>query len=312
MKLNRGILYFLSLLLILMILFGCRNIDAPLDFENTNNERGTEILNNEKMQDRSSDFTSPKPSSIHASPSAPPTIRYVELNKAGSQLNIRETPSLTGNIVGTLEHGDSVKVIGRQNGWAKIEFNQTIGYVNVSYLADEEPSEMMSSHESIYPDEMHIIVYKKQRSLELWNGDELVGKYNIDLGFNPIGHKEKMGDGKTPEGAYYICVKNPNSKYYRSLGLSYPGISDAERGLDCGLITQDEYDRIVKAINTGGIPPWDTPLGGQIMIHGSENESAHVFVPKSDWTEGCIAVDNGVMDILWEHCKVGTQVFIFP
>lgn len=156
----------------------------------------------------------------------------------------------------------------------------------------------------IKSDDIFIEVYKKERVLKLWSEELLVGEYKIGLGFNPIGTKEKEGDGKTPEGNYYVCVKNPNSRFYLSLGVSYPGITDAENALASDRITQAQYDSIILAINRGTTPPWYTPLGGEIMIHGNGSGS--------DWTAGCVAVDNDVMDILWDLCDVGTKIIIYP
>ena len=304
MKLNKAILYFILLSIILIMFCGCHNNDGTLDSKTQNSEQETELSDNQRMSDPPADLTPPKTPTPSIAPSPTPTTMYIKLNKYGSKLNIRETPSISGNIIDRLEHGDMVKVLNIQDGWARIEYNQDVGYVNINYLVDKEPSQLLPAHDNLSPDDIYINVYKEKRSLELWNGNELIGEYSVALGFNPIGHKEKEGDGKTPEGAYYVCVKNPNSRYYLSLGVSYPGISDAQKGLDSGLITQSEYDRIVNAIHSGGIPPWNTPLGGQIMIHGSG--------AKYDWTEGCVAVENDVMDILWEHCKVGTHIFIYP
>lgn len=95
-----------------------------------------------------------------------------------------------------------------------------------------------------------IIVYKGARRLELWQDTKLIGDYPIGLGFTPEGHKEIEGDGKTPEGNYYVCTRNDKSKYYLSLGVSYPSIVDAKRGLEAGLITSQEHDTIINAINS--------------------------------------------------------------
>lgn len=152
--------------------------------------------------------------------------------------------------------------------------------------------------------ETQVVVYKGKRILELWQGSNLVGEYKIGLGFTPEGHKQIEGDGKTPEGSYYVCTRNDKSKFYLSLGLSYPSIQDAKRGLESNLITKDEHDKIESAIKSKRMPPWNTKLGGEIMIHGHGS--------KSDWTRGCIAVDDDIMDILWEHCKMGTVVTIYP
>ena len=149
-----------------------------------------------------------------------------------------------------------------------------------------------------------MVVRKGERQLELWDGATLCARYPIALGFAPQGHKAQEGDGRTPEGEYYVCTRNGKSKFYLSLGLSFPNQRDAEAALEKGLIDQTAFEQIASAIEQGKRPPWDTPLGGAIMIHGMGIEG--------DWTHGCIAVDNEVMDILWKLCPLGTQVTILP
>lgn len=153
-------------------------------------------------------------------------------------------------------------------------------------------------------DSPKIVILKSERLLYLYDSDTLCAKINIALGFTPEGHKQKEGDGKTPEGTYYICTRNDSSRFYLSLGLSYPNIEDAEKGLNEGLIPQSEYEEIKEAIEEGARPPWSTALGGEIMIHGSGTSS--------DWTAGCVATDNKDMDYLWQNCPLGTPVEILP
>jgi L,D-peptidoglycan transpeptidase YkuD (ErfK/YbiS/YcfS/YnhG family) len=152
--------------------------------------------------------------------------------------------------------------------------------------------------------DVSIKVYKQERRLDLLSGEDVVAGYSIALGWNPEGHKLREGDGKTPEGEYYVCTRNDKSKYYLSLGLSYPNIDDAKTGLDAGAITQDQFYNIEASIDGQNKPPWDTALGGEIMIHGHGKDR--------DWTAGCIAVENEVMDILWACCKLKTPVTIYP
>lgn len=149
-----------------------------------------------------------------------------------------------------------------------------------------------------------IIIYKEDRKLELWQMGELANKYPIGLGKNAKGRKEKEGNKKTPEGIYYVCTKNQYSKFYLSLGVSYPNIEDAKSGLENGLIDEDTYNLIEKAILKGECPPWNSALGGEIMIHGHGGNK--------DWTKGCVAVDDEVMDILWDACSIGTKIIINP
>ena len=101
-----------------------------------------------------------------------------------------------------------------------------------------------------------------------------------------------------------MCVKNPKSKFYLSLGLSYPNEQDAARGLKAGVITQSQYEEIAGAIRRRGQPPWKTPLGGEIFIHGHG--------ATGDWTRGCIALDDEPMRALYEVVPAGTPVTIRP
>src|SRR5687768_1428715 len=69
-----------------------------------------------------------------------------------------------------------------------------------------------------------LVIRKSKRTLELRDGDNLVRSYKIVFGFDPKGHKKVEGDGRTPEGDFYVFTKNPESKFHLSLGISYPGI----------------------------------------------------------------------------------------
>ena len=71
-----------------------------------------------------------------------------------------------------------------------------------------------------------IVVWKSQRRMALFHKKKHIKSYFIRLGFNPKGHKRKEGDGKTPEGSYWITHKNPNSSFHKSLGISYPNKQD--------------------------------------------------------------------------------------
>ena len=149
-----------------------------------------------------------------------------------------------------------------------------------------------------------IVVHKLARTLELFDGDKLVKTYPMVLGFSPVGDKEVEGDGRTPEGDFYVFVKNDKSSYYLSLGISYPGIDDAQRGLAKNLITRQEYDAIISANLRKTMPPQETRLGGQIYIHGGG--------AGRDWTLGCIALKNEDIKELFDIAKVGMSVKILP
>lgn len=149
-----------------------------------------------------------------------------------------------------------------------------------------------------------LVVYKEARILQFLDGDTLLREYAIGLGGNPLGTKRREGDGRTPEGEYYVCVKNGQSRFHLSFGLSYPNVEDARRGLEEGLIDEVVFAAIVEAIQKGERPPWGTALGGEICIHGHGGGR--------DWTEGCIAIENWQMDELWPLISLGCPVTIYP
>jgi len=149
-----------------------------------------------------------------------------------------------------------------------------------------------------------IEIQKRLRVLMLYDGEDFVQAYMVGLGTQPVGHKLREGDGRTPEGTYYVCMKNTNSKFHMSLGLSYPGTADAARGLREGIISRVEHDAIVAAIKAGQQPLWNTALGGEICIHGNG--------AGSDWTQGCIALDNKNIEKIFKLVPLGTPVTILP
>ncbi|QGY00120.1 hypothetical protein EI983_18360 [Roseovarius faecimaris] len=136
------------------------------------------------------------------------------------------------------------------------------------------------------PEVTDIVIAKKKRKMWLMSGDKVLKKYRIHLGFQPEGHKQFKGDGKTPEGTYRIDRRNPESDFYLSLGISYPNAQD------------------VAFAKAHGKDP-----GGDIFIHGKPNKKR----PKGrDWTAGCISVTNRQMEEIYAMVKDGTYVTIYP
>ena len=136
----------------------------------------------------------------------------------------------------------------------------------------------------------YIEVHKEAREMMVYSNGRLLKTYDIALGFRPKGKKHFQGDGKTPEGTYYINGRNPNSIAYKNLGISYPNSKD------------------ITYARTNGKSP-----GGDIKIHGLPREiesfgSLHKYI---DWTNGCIAVTNSEMDELYKHIKIGAKIKIF-
>ena len=136
-----------------------------------------------------------------------------------------------------------------------------------------------------------VLVEKGQRRLTLFVSGLPARTYRVALGFNPVGPKRLQGDGKTPEGLYVIDRRNPQSKYYRSLHISYPNAVDRFLAKEKGFTA-----------------------GGDVMLHGLPPEHAKLGAGHTqwDWTEGCVALTNQQIDELWMAVADGTPIRIKP
>lgn len=137
------------------------------------------------------------------------------------------------------------------------------------------------------PEVTQIYVRKADRKMYLLHGREIVKTYDIALGRAPVGTKQFEGDGKTPEGVYYIDRRNPRSAFHLSLGINYPRPQD-----------------VAYAVSQNKKP------GGDIFIHGVGR--ARPPQGMSDWTDGCIAVTDAQMDEIYRVVRDRTPVLIVP
>lgn len=144
-----------------------------------------------------------------------------------------------------------------------------------------------------------IVIFKAARTLELRCGDAVAGRYAISLGFAPAHHKLMEGDGRTPEGDYFITHKFV-SQFHRSLQVAYPNARDAARGLAEGTITRRQHDAIVSAVSNCRLPPQNTMLGSHIQIHGAGGGAW-----AGDWTLGCVALDNDPIEAVFAFHERG-------
>lgn len=134
-----------------------------------------------------------------------------------------------------------------------------------------------------------LVVKKAERRLYLLRGEQRLRTYGIALGFQPIGHKLREGDGRTPEGRYVIDRRNDRSRFHKALHISYPSAQDRLRA---------EHR--------------DQSPGGLILIHGQPANQARSAPLEGDWTLGCIAVANDEIEEIWALTPDGTRIEILP
>jgi murein L,D-transpeptidase YafK len=134
-----------------------------------------------------------------------------------------------------------------------------------------------------------IVVRKAERRLELMQGDRVLKAFDIALGSDPVGPKRQEGDGKTPEGAYFVHRKKADSAYHLAVGISYPNTVDVARA------------------RAAGVPP-----GGNIFIHGQPSGITGRARIQGDWTAGCIAVSNSEIEEIYASVREGIPIFLRP
>jgi murein L,D-transpeptidase YafK len=136
-----------------------------------------------------------------------------------------------------------------------------------------------------------ICVFKSKRTMNLYQKGIKIKTYSISIGANPKGHKVSEGDNKTPEGLYIIDDKNPNSSYYKNLGISYPNEKDKKNARKLGLAP-----------------------GGEIKIHGYADTkgSTREMYLKYDYTWGCIGMCNTDMKEVYALVKIGAKILLLP
>ncbi|MFI2811872.1 MULTISPECIES: murein L,D-transpeptidase family protein [Microbulbifer] len=136
-----------------------------------------------------------------------------------------------------------------------------------------------------------VVVYKSKALMQLKKNGRVLKSYKVSFGDNPRGHKIQQGDERTPEGRYTLDWKNPQSRFYRSIHISYPNRADKARARRLG-------------VNPGG----------DIMIHGIKPQWTGMedYLKRMNWTDGCIAVNNREMDEIWAMVDTPTPISIYP
>lgn len=169
----------------------------------------------------------------------------------------------------------------------------------LSFLASGQSAEIVKMR--LYKSERKLVAIDKK--------GKIVKEFSVMLGREPVGAKQRQGDNKTPEGIYLLDYKNPNSKFYKSIHVNYPN-------------KKDLLNAKIKGIRDPG---------NNIMIHGLPNDfGEHMLLlrtlglesladalirqalPFIDWTQGCIAVVDKDMDVIYQIVNTPMPFFIYP
>lgn len=167
----------------------------------------------------------------------------------------------------------------------------TLLFIAVSGLLALQPGRLGAVAAKDFPIADRVVVEKGKRKLHLMKAGEAFRTFDVALGIEPEGDKVEEGDNRTPEGLYWLDLRNPDSDYFLSIRISYP----------------NEEDR--RAAERMGLDP-----GGQIMVHGQPNSPtwSAAYYRQTDWTNGCIAVSNSDMIDIWLMTPARVPIEIRP
>ncbi len=137
----------------------------------------------------------------------------------------------------------------------------------------------------------YITIDKSDRIITLWEDGKPLKTYKIlSMGWDPVGHKVQEGDGKTPEGHYFIDGKHPSKRFQKFINISYPNREDKANAKALGV-----------------------SAGGHVGIHGDKG-GWDGFWDRMDpaWTSGCMSVSNYAIEEIYGLVPIGTEIFIQP
>ncbi|MFH0894020.1 MAG: L,D-transpeptidase family protein [Bacteroidota bacterium] len=163
-----------------------------------------------------------------------------------------------------------------------------------------------------------IIAFKHNYKMYWILNGKVDKEYEIALSQNPIGHKQKQGDNKLPEGEYHIVQKTRGpfggeyAAYYGPgwMRISYPNRYDANAAFEKKKISKAERDAIVVADKACTEPLRNTALGGGIGVHGWAGDWTADGTQNLTW--GCISMHNEDLDKFYDLVPVGTTIIIVP
>ncbi|OQY03815.1 MAG: hypothetical protein B6I20_04245 [Bacteroidetes bacterium 4572_117] len=202
--------------------------------------------------------------------------------------------------------------------WPSGSGKQDTKWIKKNY---EHPTNFIKAHRNIknpVSEKLLVIAIKHEYKLYVCKYGDTIKSIPIALGQQPLGHKQKEGDNRTPEGEYYINQKalgpfsGSMANFFGTawMRISYPNIYDAKIGLDKGLITTKQYNAIEAAIKSKGMPPKNTAIGGGIGFHGWTGKWD--IKKENNLTWGCVSINNDDLLKFYDLVQINTKLIIAP
>jgi murein L,D-transpeptidase YafK len=140
-----------------------------------------------------------------------------------------------------------------------------------------------------------IHVSKSAHTMEVLDGERVLGRYSVAIGPGGAGPKRREGDRTTPVGRYHVVQRGPSSAFHLFMLIDYPNAEDRAR---------------FRKTQAAGELPSGASIGGAIGIHGGNPDAWRTPDDVRDWTLGCIAVTNAEIERIAAAVPDGTAVDI--
>lgn len=188
-------------------------------------------------------------------------------------------------------------------------------YLALALAAAAEPcppkSESLTTEDPRLTSDTLIVVKKAARQIMLYEKGTLASHnsqplcFKVGLGGAPSGHKYREGDQRTPEGWYRTSDK-PWSQFYGAIAVHYPNTNDIQAGVKAGVVSSTLASQMTTALQKDDKPYQRSTLGGEILVHGGGSQT--------DWTLGCVAVNNSELDLIRSRLpkSMVTDILILP
>jgi murein L,D-transpeptidase YafK len=147
-------------------------------------------------------------------------------------------------------------------------------------------------------------------TLSVMRGEDEVANFaDIAIGRGGVSRHRRLGDNTTPLGEFRVAKVKEPSQFHRFFIIDYPNEDRARLALEDGEIDEVTFQAIRNAARNGGLPPQQTPLGGNLGIHGIGRGDPRIH-EVFNWTQGCVALTDDQVDELTQWIRVGTRIVI--
>lgn len=213
-------------------------------------------------------------------------ILSIEQSRARSLLEQAESLKTQGEVESSLEMALRAQISWQRfNNLINIEFARFEDF-DLREMWDRQADELLrwtreSGHRAILIDKL------EHRCLLIRSG-QIEKSYSASLSRNWYTQKVQERDAATPEGRYKVSRMIAAGKYGMALMLDYP--NGADRGRFAALKRKGKIFSSAR-------------IGGNVEIHGARR-------PGTDWTDGCVSLNDREMQELYRRAYLGMPVTI--